>query len=145
MEETIVSGGEVLYRYQAIAFFSGVQAEQGSSHATSVSSLWGRRVHRAGRHRVSAYYPPVAPQSGGALEFRDVCRIVLRCVVFVVLRVLGIVGEILWSVVSSSYERPSVESRVLDGLQRRRHCCGCRVMAVSLYFTEKRVVLRLGV
>ena len=68
--------------------------------------------------------------------------------VFVVLRVLDIVGEMLWSIISSYYyERLSVESRVLDrgAPSRRRHFCCCRVIAASSYYTEKRVVLGLGV
>ena len=46
------------------------QAEQESSHATSVSGLWDRRVHRVGRHRVNACYPLVGLELGGALELR---------------------------------------------------------------------------
>ena len=41
------------------------------------------------------------------------CRVVCS-VVFVVLRVLDLVGEILWSIISSFYEELSLESRVLD-------------------------------
>ena len=60
-------------------------------------------------------------------------------VVFVVLRVLDIVGNILWLIVSGYYERLSVESRVLDrgAPLRRRYCCCCRVIAASAYYTEE--------
>ena len=72
----------------------------------------------------------------------------VHCVaVFVVLRVLGIVGDMLWSIISSYYERLSVESRELDrgAPPRRRHCCCFSGIAASPYYTEKRVVLGLGV
>ena len=65
--------------------------------------------------------------------------------VFVVLCVLAVVGELPWSTISSSYERLSVESRVLDARERHRDCRCCRVVAASSYHTEKRVVLGLGV
>ena len=119
-------------------------------------AVWGRRVHQADRHRVSAYYTGQlifikgSPVGFGPLESQPLCRVVcaVQCVVVcVVLSVLDILGEILWSIISSYYERLSVESRVLDrGAPRRcRHCCCWRVIAASLYYTEKRVVLGLGV
>ena len=61
-------------------------AEQESSHATSVSGLWDRRVHRVGRHHVNAYHPLVGLEFGGRLNYA-LC-VGLCSVVFVVLRVL---------------------------------------------------------
>ena len=73
-----------------------------------------------GHHRVNAYYPLVGLELCGALKLRPMCRVVQCSAGFVVLHVLDIVGKILWSIISSSYERLSVESR--DAPQRRRHC-----------------------
>ena len=107
------------------------QAEHESSHATSVSGLRDRRVHRVGRYCVNACSPVVGLTLDGALGVRPMCRVVLSSVAFVVLRVLDIVGEILWSLIASCYERLSVESRVLDAHQRRRHYFCCRVRTAS--------------
>ena len=52
------------------------QAKQESSHATSVSGLWDRRVHWVGCHCVNAYYPLVGLELGGALVLRPMCRVV---------------------------------------------------------------------
>ena len=75
------------------------------------------------------------------------CRIVLCSVVFVGLLVLDISSgkHCVRSIISSSYERLSVESGVLDAPQRRRHRCCCTVMAASSYCTERRIVLGLKV
>ena len=65
-----------------------------------------------------------------------------------VLSVLDIFGEMLWPITSCYYERLSVESRVLDrgAPPRCRRCCCCwRLIFASSYYTEKRVVLGLGV
>ena len=80
------------------------QAEQESSHATSVPGLWDRGVHRVGRYGVNAYYPLVGLELGGALELRRFCRVVLCsvCGVCCAASARYIVGE-MWSIISSYY------------------------------------------
>ena len=97
-------------------------------------AVWGRRVDRADRdHRVSAYdtrqliFINNSSWVGSIGITACVPGCAAQCVVaFVVLSALDIFGNILWSIIISSYyERRSVESRVLDrgAPPRCRHCC----------------------
>ena len=61
-----------------------------------------------GRHRGNAYYPLVGLELGGALKLRPIYRVVLCSVVFVVLRVLDTVGEILFVVDHFQFLREAV-------------------------------------
>ena len=81
------------------------QAEQKSSHATSVSGRWDHRVHRVDRHRVNAYYPLVGLELGGALELRSMRRVVLCSVCGFCCAACAryLVGEKLWSIISSPH------------------------------------------